>query len=187
MSLKIRFNSDAILKEFDEFLAGKKKTFKAVMTGSGAMNMLGLLDRPTVDLDILNPKIPREILELAEEFRQKMVAQGKPLEPNWFNDATSAFLEHFPKDWAKRTQPLFKGKALDLSTLGRGDLLKDKLWGYCDARSHDKTALLNLKPTKEELLQASDWVKKARPKEPLWPGLVEDKVEELLKVLGYGN
>lgn len=63
-------------------------------------------------------------------------------------------------------------KALTLVTLGRPDLLKDKLWGFCDLREQDKSALLALKPSHDELFEAAEWVKDQEA-HPSWPDHVD--------------
>ena len=69
-------------------------------------------------------------------------------------------------------------------TLGRSDLLKDKLWGFCDLREQDKLAILALKPSSTQLLSAADWVKEQEA-HPAWPDHVNSKIKELFKELGY--
>ncbi|TVQ79304.1 MAG: hypothetical protein EA369_05070 [Bradymonadales bacterium] len=178
------FNPIELMKEFDEFLSAQSHKFEAVLIGSGAMNILGLLESRTVDLDILDPKIPPQILKLALDFRELKLSQGVELQESWINNGPSSLLNHLPKDWSTRVQPLFKGKALTLVTLGRQELFMDKLWGYCDTRTADKTVILNLRPTRKELKTAAEWVKKQEGN-PEWPKHVDDCVADIEEALAY--
>ncbi len=176
------FVPEEILQQFDDFLAKKKVTYTAILIGSGAMNILGILKSVTTDFDVLDPKIPEKILNLAEEFRIQMEAKGVKLNPNWINNGPASLLNHLPVDWMKRITPLYKGRSITFSTLGRPEILMDKLWGYCDLRNADREVILNLKPTKKELETASDWLKKQEAN-PGWPSHVDEKVNELQKEL----
>ncbi len=182
---KHTFNPKEILSDFDTFLYKKGIKFSAVVIGSGALTIMEFTQRHTVDIDVLDPKIPNKILELAEEFREQKATQGIYLIKNWINNGPIALLLNLPKGWSKRTQLFFKGKALTFTTLGRSDLLKDKLWGFCDLREQDRAVILQLKPSREELIKASEWVK-LQEAHPAWPGHVDSKVEELLRRLNYG-
>ena len=76
------------------------------------------------------------------------------------------------------------GKALTFVTLGRPDLLKDKLWGFCDLREQDRSVILALKPSCNELLETAKW-EKGQEAHPSWPDHVDSRVKELFKDLGY--
>ena len=153
------FDPKKLLPEFDRFLHIKGIKFKAVVIGSGALTIMGFLQRQTVDIDVLDPKIPDKILKLAEEFRTQKEKEGVYLIKNWINNGPDKLLLNLPKRWLSRTEPFFNGKALTFVTLGRPDLLKDKLWGFCDLRDQDKSVILALKPSYKELLETSKWVK----------------------------
>ena len=181
---KKTFDPKKLLPEFDNFLRQKGIRFSAVVIGSGALAIMGFTQRHTVDIDILDPKIPDRILELAEKFRLQKEKQGIYLIKNWINNGPNALLLNLPKDWKARTQPFFSGKSLTLVTLGRSDLLKDKLWGFCDLREHDKAVILNLKPSRNELFKTGEWVK-LQEAHPSWSHHVDSKVRELFKELGY--
>ena len=168
------FDPKKILLEFDNFLHQKDVRFEAVVIGSGALTIMGFLQRQTVDIDVLDPKIPDKILKLAEEFRVK----------NWINNGPDKLLLNLPKNWSSRTRLFFNGKALTFFTLGRTDLLKNKLWGFCDLREQDKSALLALKPSRSELQEAGKWVKDQEA-HPSWPDHVDSKIKELYGELDY--
>ena len=154
--MKDQFDPKELLSQFDQFLDQKGVIFEAVVIGSSPLNIIGFIQRQTVDIDVLDPKIPERILLLADEFRVQMQQQGIYLIKNWINNGLDSLKAHLPKNWQLRTKPFFNGKAIQLSTLGRPDLLKDKLWGFCDLREQDKSVILSLKPSKKELLEAAD-------------------------------
>ena len=178
------FDPKKLLPEFDNFLHKKGVKFEAVVIGSGALTIMGFLQRKTVDIDVLDPKIPEKIMQLAEEFRIQKEREGSYLIKNWINNGPDKLLLNLPKNWSSRTQPFFNGKALTFVTLGRPELLKDKLWGFCDLREQDRSVILALKPSRSELLEASKWVKDQEA-HPSWPDHVDSKVKELFKGLGY--
>ena len=178
------FEPKKLLPEFDNFLHQKGIRFEAVVIGSGALTIMGFLHRQTVDIDVLQPKIPEKIIHLAEVFRAQKEKEGFYLIKNWINNGPDKLLLNLPKDWFSRTQLFFKGKSLTFFTLGRPDLLKDKLWGFCDLREQDRSVILALKPSYKELLETAQWVKKQEA-HPLWPQHVDSRVKELLKELAY--
>ena len=178
------FDPKKLLPEFDNFLHKKGVKFEAVVIGSGALTIMGFLQRQTVDIDVLDPKIPEKIMQLAEEFRIQKEKEGIYLIKNWINNGPDKLLLNLPKNWSSRTQSFFNGKAITFVTLGRPDLLKDKLWGFCDLREQDKLVILALKPSHSELLETSKWVKDQEA-HPSWPDHVDSKVKELFKGLGY--
>ena len=178
------FDPQKLLSEFDHFLYQKGIKFEAVVIGSGALTIMGFLQRQTVDIDVLDPKIPAEVLKLAEEFRVQKEKKGSYLIENWINNGPDKLLLNLPKNWSSRTQAFFSGKALIFVTLGRRpDLLKDKLWGFCDLREQDKSVILALKPLHSELLEAAKWVKD-QDAHPFWSDHVDSKVKELCGELG---
>ncbi len=50
-----------IIEAFDRFLRDRGLQFDAVVIGGAALSLLGVVSRPTKDVDILVPKIPHEI------------------------------------------------------------------------------------------------------------------------------
>ena len=177
-----RFDPRTILPEFDKFLHAKGESFNAVVIGAGALTIMKVLNRNTVDFDVLDPKIPPKILKLADDFRLEMEKKGHKMIKNWLNNGPDGLLVNLAKDWRTRIVPFFKGEAITFHTLGRQELLGDKLWGYCDGRSHDRTAILALKPTSEELLKAAQWVKDQEGN-ALWPKRVDELTQSLLEEL----
>ncbi len=171
-----------VIIEFDKFLASRLLKFEAVIIGGAALNILDISSRKTKDVDCLEPEIPEEIKTISREFAIQRLDLA--LDVNWLNNGPQTLKTDLPNGWRKRTQPLYYGQSLRLQVLGRDDLLKSKLFAYCDRTTPDFEDLRNLKPTVDELKNAINWVKK-RDTNPLWPAHVEKAFAILGKALGY--
>lgn len=167
------------IKAFDLFLTGKKLRFEGVLIGGAALNLLGIVSRETRDCDVLDPMIPKEISAAASEFGKHHSTLG----PEWLNNGPDSLKKNLPKGWANRTRVLFQGTAILFHTLAREDLIKTKLFAFCD-RDIDLPDCLALKPTKDELLEAKGWVQH-QDTNPRWPAHVNAKITELAERLGY--
>lgn len=172
------------IQAFDEFLSDKNESLSAVVVGGGALYLLGVITRETQDIDVLEPLLSEKITGIAKEFAAKSQERlGVRLKPGWLNNGPRSLLDILPNDWQDRAQKIFSGKALTLFSLGRQDLLKTKLFAFCD-RDQDKHDCLMLCPSREELLDSVDWVKN-QDKNPGWPKHVETSLKALAKDLGY--
>lgn len=171
---------DKAILEFDLFLASKKLSFEGVVIGGAALLVLEISDRQTRDVDCLYPKIPDEVKQASRDFSKE--SKKVQVEEDWFNNGPSSLVKTLPPKWQERLQPLFNGKALKLKTLGRPDLLKTKLFAYCDRTDPDFADLLKLKPTAEEILKSTPWVKGCDAN-PQWPEHVEKMFALLQKAL----
>lgn len=171
-----------IIVEFDMYLESIGLTFEAVIIGGAALNILDISSRKTKDVDCLDPQIPREIKEASKQFsieRKKFL-----LDADWLNNGSVSLKSDLPSGWRLRTRVLYHGKALHLDVLGRSDLLKSKLFAYCDRVTPDFEDLILLKPLSSELYEAIDWVKD-RDAHPNWSKHVEKAFFFLRKTLGY--
>lgn len=168
-----------LIKSFDLILYQRNMSFEAVAIGGTALNLLGIVSRETKDCDILVPKIPEPILKAAKEFSESQ----NNLIPEWVNNGPESLRKNLPPGWELRLQPLFKGKAVTLQTLSRTDLLKIKLYAYCD-RDTDFDDCIALKPTPKELSEALMWVQH-QDGNTNWPEHVSKNFSKLAKRLGY--
>lgn len=96
-----------IMNDFDAFLLSKKLQFEGIAVGGSALILLGVIDRATRDLDLVNQSIPEAILEAAKQF-----SQLHSLDENWLNNGPREITKHLPTGWQERLTPLFNGKAL---------------------------------------------------------------------------
>jgi hypothetical protein len=91
--------------------------------------------------------------------------------------------EVLPVGWRDRVQRIFEGRALVLSTLGRSDLLKSKLFALCD-RGTDLLDCVGLAPTAEELAERLPWLALQDGNEE-WPAHVRATLTDLARRLGH--
>lgn len=173
----------SIIKEFDLYLAEKGLFFDAIIIGGAALSILGVISRQTQDVDVLDPKIPENILSASKEFAHKFNLKNTTLNENWLNHGPESLRNYLRPRWKARVQHLWQGKAIHLQTLGRVDLIGTKILAYCD-RGQDLKDCLDMKPTKEELLEILPWVK-GYDTNTGWPDYVQGQVEFLAKRLGY--
>jgi Nucleotidyltransferase of unknown function (DUF6036) len=169
---------------FDRFLFSSREAFSAIVIGGTALAILGVISRETRDCDILDPEIPEGIRKLAGEFAIEQTRAGNVLREDWLNNGPSSLTKNLPAGWRNRVTPLFAGKALKLSTLGRSDLLRTKFFALCD-RGTDRQDCLALKPSAEEIKECIDWVR-YQDANPDWPKHVEVVLRSLAKELGHG-
>jgi hypothetical protein len=169
----------SVIKGFDEYLSDRGLTFQCVVIGGGALLLAGIIDRPTKDLDCLDPEIPEEILEAARTF----AASRPELWEHWLNNGPRSLIRDLPPDWSDHLETIFSGKSLTLLTLGRLDLLRSKLFAYCD-RQQDIDDCIALAPSTEELKICLPWVQE-RDANPHWPEHVRVSLNSLARELGH--
>lgn len=170
-----------VIERFDRHLESKGMTFSGVVIGGAALNLLGVVDRATSDVDCLRPELSKELLEVAEEFRARN--PDLELKENWFNNGPISLQRDLPEGWFKRCVPLFQGSALTLSTLGREDLLRSKLLAYCD-RGDDLKDCIKLNPTRKEIQGVQGWIEQYDGN-PDWPEHVRRQLSILSKRLNH--
>ncbi len=174
-----------MLKEFDQYLVTRGLEFEAVVIGGAALALLGVVTRETQDCDVLDPSIPESVALAALEFGREAIKNGHDLKEPWLNNGPESLKDVLPKGWRSRLEKLYFGKALSLHTLGRSDLLKSKLFAYCD-RGQDLKDCIAMKPSKDEVLEALDWLN-VQDANPGRPAHVEAMIAQLLSRLGYGT
>jgi hypothetical protein len=174
----------ATIEAFDHHLAGLGLRLEAIVIGGSALGLLGVITRQTRDFDVLAPQLPPEISAAALAFAGQQRAVGVDLIDDWLNNGPMSLTELLPDGWRLRVQPLFRGAALVLSTLGRPDLLKTKLFALCD-RGTDLADCVALAPTRDELDEAVPWVAQ-QDAHPDWPAHVAATIADLGRRLGHG-
>lgn len=165
---------------FDAYLAARGLTLKATVIGGAALQLLGVIARPTKDCDVLVPALPAEILLAADEFAASRKGE---LEPGWFNNGPASLVRNLPPAWSQRLQPLYRGTALELLTLAREDLLRSKLFALVD-RNIDLPDCVALRPTRAELHDLLPWLDEQDGNEE-WPRYVRVVLDQLAQELGY--
>lgn len=172
------------IEAFDSHLAALGLRLEAVVIGGSALALLGVTTRQTRDFDILAPALPQEIAEAARAFARSQRRLGIDLMDDWLSNGPMLVGDVLPKAWQLRTRPVFEGRALVLSTLGRGDLLKTKLFALCD-RGTDLSDCVALVPTVAELDDALLWLAE-QDANPEWRAHVDATIADLTRRLGHG-
>jgi hypothetical protein len=173
---KTLFNPKDILPKFDNFLTLNELRFEGVAIGGTALVVLDIIQRSTIDVDLLERDIPEGIAEAARNF-----ATLHGLSENWFNAGPVDIIRSLPHNWRADLEPLFTGDSLILKTLSRINLIRTKFWAMCD-RMRDIDDLVAMNPSLEEIEMSVQWVKPLDAN-PDWPRHVESMALALKKRL----
>lgn len=120
----------------------------------------------------------------AREFAAHLRGEDVELSDDWLNNGPMQLAEILPDGWRQRVQVAFEGEALTLTTLGRADLLKTKLFALCD-RGTDLADCIALAPTAEELDDALPWLEE-QDAHPQWSDHVRATLDDLQERLRHG-
>lgn len=172
------------IEAFDRHLLGLGLRFEGVVIGGSALGLMGIIERPTRDFDILVPELPPTIASAARDFAKAQRQVGVDLRDDWLNNGPMQLGDVLPIGWHERVQRIFEGQVVVLSTLGRSDLLKSKLFALCD-RGTDLPDCIALAPTAEDLAECMPWLEVQDGNE-LWPAHVRVTVADLARRLGHG-
>ena len=172
------------IEAFDRHLLGLGLHFDGVVIGGSALALMGLIQRPTRDFDILVPELPQVIVTAARDFAKAQRTIGVDLLDDWLNNGPSQLTAVLPVGWRDRLQRVFEGQVLVLNTLGRPDLLKSKLFALCD-RGIDMPDCVALAPSAADLAECMPWLEVQDGNE-LWPAHVRATVADLARRLGHG-
>lgn len=172
------------IEAFDDHLATRGLRFEAIVIGGSALALLGVITRQTRDVDILAPELPPSVAEAARAFARTQRTLGVDLDDEWLNNGPMQLGAVLPVGWQARVQVAFSGRVLVLNTLGRGDLLKTKLFALCD-RGTDLIDCVALAPSVAEIADAVPWVVE-QDAHPQWPVHVRATIADLQRRLGHG-
>jgi len=173
-----------MLEAFDDYLAARRLQLDAVVIGGAALNLLGVVSRPTRDCDILHPHLPSEIAQAARAFAAEVRRTGEMLHDDWLNNGPGSLVKQLPTDWQDNLRTAFRGAALHLRCLGRADLLRTKLFALCD-RGIDLADCIALRPSADEIAALISWLEE-QDLNPHWPEHVHATLEDLGRRLGHG-
>ena len=171
---------ESLLDELDQQLVAQGVTFQAVVIGAGALRLLGHITRRTRDLDVLDPELPKHVVAAVLKVSQR----HKSVDGDWLNAGPRSLVDVLPSGWRSRCRPLYAKEALELLTLGRGDLLCTKLFAMCDRSGFDREDCLAMRPTPKELEDAYPWVA-AQDAHPDWPRHVRQQLDLLIQRLNH--
>ena len=160
MSLE-RTSLDEVLSSLGALLASRREAYGLLVVGGSNLLLLGLIDRPTGDLDVIGlseQSAYRKVVELPEPLRRAAAEVGLAfdLSQRWLNtDAASLMDSELPPGWRERIEIRRYG-ALELHLTSRFDQICFKLWAAVDAGPKSKhfADLVGLSPTDAELAVA---------------------------------
>ena len=177
---------DEALNLVGELLADRGQSYEVVAIGGASLLLLGLIQRPTRDLDLVarikegqyqpSHPMPAPLLQAARE-----VGRALGLADNWLNGGPSDLLRFgLPEGFEKRTQSRAYGN-LTLHISGRFDQICFKLYAAVDRGPKSKhfADLKRLAPTRDELLAAKAWCVTHDPSDPF-----ADQLSQALTSLG---
>lgn len=170
-------------------LSSRSQRFELVAVGGSSLMLLGLLRRPTRDLDVVALVESGHYVKaqpLPEELREAVQDIGEALGigATWLNAGPADLLDlGLPKGFAQRVETRQYG-SLTLHIAGRQDQISLKLYAAVDQGSHSKhfQDLQALAPTQGELISAARWTITHDPSEGFRSGLLA-----ALAALGVSN
>ena len=156
-----------------QLLQDRGQRFRVVAIGGGSLLLIGLIDRPTKDLDlvalregdVLAPAgrpLPGALAEAVED-----VARVLDLPPTWMNGGPDSLLRFgLPSGFLDRVEHRSYG-GLEVSLASRFDQIHFKLFAAADDRPGGKhhVDLQRLHPVPEELRVAARWTRTHDPSE----------------------
>lgn len=177
--------AEELLNALGEQLQTRGVQFELVVIGGTALGVLGLISRPTRDIDvvaliegdefIVADPLPRDLREAA-----RTVAADFDLPGNWFNAEPSSDLVRLglPIGFDERLVSRSYGPALRVHFADRVDQIHLKLYAMTDrGLGRHQEDLQALAPTTEELIAAARWARTHDPSEGFR--------DELIRVLRY--
>lgn len=160
----------ALLAALGERLELAAVRVELVVVGGSALAMLGLVERPTRDVDVvalldvgvLRPArpLPQGLVEARDA-----VALDFGVPAGWLNVGPSDLLDFgLPEGFVGRLERRELGSALVVHLASRLDLIHLKLYAFVDQGSgrHEED-LRALEPTRDELLAAAQWARTHDP------------------------
>lgn len=162
--------TDRLLSALGEQLAARGERVELVVIGGSGLLALGLISRPTGDVDIVallsgglltKPRpLPTTVIEARDQ-----VARDFNLPEDWLNAAPADLLDFgLPEGFVDRLERRDYGDALTVHLASRYDQIHLKLYAMVDqgAGKHE-VDLRALEPTSEELLAAARWTRTHDP------------------------
>jgi hypothetical protein len=164
--------ADQLLHVLSEQLSARGESYTLAVVGGSALLALGLISRPTRDVDILaivenNEFVSAQPLPVTLLDAALTVARDFGLPDEWLNPGPTSLLDlGLPNGFYERAQHRFYGPGLEILFASRVDQIHLKLYATVDqgAGKHLKD-LEALQPTHQELLDAARWSRSHDPSE----------------------
>lgn len=163
-------NLEEALETLGAVLEGRGLSHGILVVGGSSLLLLGLIDRPTADLDVIAlavqdsfvkaEQIPPSLMEAVRD-----VAAVLELRPDWLNNGPASLMDFgLPQGYEVRTE-LRRYGSLDVYVPARVDLVCFKLYAAVDQgpRSKHFQDLQAMTPSQSELSIAADWCRSHDP------------------------
>ncbi len=157
------------------------------VVGGAALQALGLVVRPTKDVDIVaightTPEglclVRSSPLPDALATAAAAVAKEYSIDPTWLNSGPTDLLDHgLPEGFERRLAGVTYGTTLTVHFASRLDQVCFKSFAAADVAGRHLTDLVSLAPTRDEILFALRWVVRQDSSEAFH--------SQLLKLLDY--
>jgi hypothetical protein len=163
---------EAALTNLGRVLKSRGLAYDLVTIGGSSLMLLGLLQRPTRDLDVVafvEGEHYVKVRALPAPLEQAVREIGGVLDigPNWLNIGPADLMDFgLPEGFAERTEVRQYG-SLTLRVAGRDDQIALKLYAAADQGQQSKhfQDLRKLEPSQEELIRAARWTTTHDPSE----------------------
>ena len=162
--------ADELLSALGEQLQATAAAFELVVIGGSALLALGLVDRPTSDIDVV-ALFRGEALDSADPLpgalvaARDRVARDFSLPERWLNAGPSSLLDFgLPEGFMDRVVTRTYGPNLTVHFAGRFDQIHFKLYAAVDqGAGRHEADLRALDPTPTELIAAAEWARTHDP------------------------
>jgi hypothetical protein len=171
--------ADRLLEALGQQLQARGTSYHLIVVGGSALLALGLIDRPTKDVDVVavsdgtslsRPSpLPADLIAARDKL-----ARDFGLPTNWLNDAPASLLDFgLPHGFMARAERREYGPGLTVSFASRLDQIHFKLYATVDQGTgkHERD-LRQLEPSREELIEAARWTRTHDPSEGYLQSLV---------------
>lgn len=179
------------LEAVGELLAADGERLAIILTGGATLNLLGIIERTTSDIDVIARASRGEDgsfrMEEAEPFPAALdgavatVARDLGLPRDWMNGMVGEQWRHgFPPFMVEEIEWTNYGGGLDVGLVGRRTLVAFKLFASVDQgpESVHFRDLVLLEPGDDELIESRDWVI-GQESHSGWPNMVDRVVERV--------
>jgi hypothetical protein len=163
---------ETALRRVGELLDAERVELTLIIAGGAALNLLGIVDRTTHDVNVLafgrrghGQELEPPTLPLPEALLRaaKTVAADMNLQEDWIDTKMTAQLSTgVPPGLAQRLVWRSFSKSLTVGIVSRRDLIAFKLYAAVDDAKPESVHYQDLKalrPTQAELLEVRDWVR----------------------------
>lgn len=180
---------DELLDALSQQLAAVGECYELVVIGGSGLLALQIVDRPTLDVDLLALRSGQELIK-ADPLPDPLVVARDRVSRDfgvaniWLNSGPSALLDFgLPDGFIDRLHTRKYGDGLVVHFASRLDQIHFKLYALVDqGPGKHESDLRALSPSNAELVQAARWTRTHDPS----PGF-KDTLEQALQYLGIPN